>query len=149
MLEVVNLPWQPVAVIFVLAIIDYFTGFAQSIVNDCFDSGKMRRGLWHKGSYAIVLIVCVCVDYLCQFFDMGFNFGGACFYFACLWLAVTEVGSILENLVLINPKLADNAFMMIFSKRERDDMQKTAEMNLEDLDELLLAAYGDLRDGVK
>ena len=47
---------------------------------------------------------------------------------------ITETGSILENLGLINPDLADNSFMRIFDRREEAD-QITQPLPMIDLDD--------------
>lgn len=118
--------YQPLLVFFALVIIDYVVGTIAHTVNEGFSSTKMREGLLHKFAYFVVLGVCLLVQYMLNYYDLPFVYGDACFSLALVWICVTEVGSILENVVLLNPDLADLTFMRIFDRRE--EASKTAEM---------------------
>ena len=87
-------------------------------MRDGFSSTKMREGLVHKFAYVVVLGVCLIIQALLNYYELPYYYGDACFSLAFVWICVTEVGSILENVVLLNPDLADRSFLHIFDKRE-------------------------------
>lgn len=97
--------------------LDIVSGLAKAILVDGFDSKKMREGLGHKFTYIIALALAALIEYGSIYLDFGFQLTmlqPAVMVYICL----TEVGSILENIVTINPALSDNAFLNIFRKKE-------------------------------
>ena len=111
--------FEPLILIIALVIIDYTTGIISSIVNKCFDSSKMRMGLLHKLSYAVALVVALIVQQLGNYYELGFIYSDTMLTLVIIWIIITEVGSILENIVSINPSLSDNNFLSIFDRREK------------------------------
>lgn len=116
----------------ILSVIDYGVGSLAHTLAEGFQSSKMREGLVHKFTYLVVIIVCVIVTQLGKFLDLPYIYGTALEVLAATWIAVTEIGSILENLVLLNPELGDKTFLRIFDKRAKDDTAKTAEPPIPD-----------------
>lgn len=97
--------------------LDIVSGLAKAILVDGFDSIKMREGLGHKFTYIIALALAALIEYGSIYLDFGFQLTmlqPAVMVYICL----TEIGSILENIVTINPALSDNAFLNIFRKKE-------------------------------
>lgn len=113
--------WEPFVLILALIIIDYVLGIMGAVITKTFSSSKMRLGLWHKCTYIIVMFVAIIIERLAFYYDIGLVSATGFFCLVCGWIIITELGSILENLVVINPKFADNAFMSIFAKREEID----------------------------
>lgn len=111
--------FEPLILVIALVIIDYTTGIISSIVNKCFDSSKMRMGLLHKLSYAVAIAVALIVQQLGHYYELGFIYSDAMLTLVIIWIIITEVGSILENIVIINPSLSDNNFLSIFDRREK------------------------------
>lgn len=116
----INVQLEPLMLILALIVIDYILGIIGAIVNDDFSSTKMRQGLFHKMAYLVILIVALIVQRLGEFYDLGIAFTAAVYGLVCTWIIITEIGSILENLTVINPKFADNDFMKIFAKTENN-----------------------------
>lgn len=108
-------------VILALVCIDYVSGIIGGCMTEGFDSKKMREGLLHKLTYFIAIAVCMCIEYLSTYMELGFVFGSGLTVMACVWIVVTEVGSILENICKINPELSDNSFMKLFSVVSDDE----------------------------
>lgn len=121
--------FEPLLFLFLLVIIDYLVGTIAHSVREGFNSTKMREGLLHKFAYFVVLMVCVIIQGLLKYYDLPFVYGEACFGLAFVWICVTEVGSILENAVLLNPDLKDVSFMRIFDKRKKEDEGDDAKGN--------------------
>lgn len=109
--------WQLCALMGGLILLDYITGIVAGTLTDGFSSGKMREGLWHKASYVCVIALSVMLDASCNLLDLGISLGGLTIG-VCSWIGITEVGSILENLVKINPELGNNAFMGLFKSQK-------------------------------
>ena len=97
---------------FALIIIDYLTGIAKAIKNKDVSSEKMREGLWHKASYLIVLILAEIIEHGQHVVDMGFTM--PILIPACVYIVVTELASILENLGEINPELQNSPILQLF-----------------------------------
>lgn len=131
----IDLNWSVLLVILVLISIDYVTGIIGAVTTDTFTSEKMRRGLWHKLSYIIALIVAYCVDYLCAFMELGYIYGASLIVLVMVWIVITEVGSILENLCVINPNFGTNAFMRIFMREAQDKEMLPVEGIVEEIPE--------------
>lgn len=112
------------ALLFIL--FDIVTGYAQAIANRCIDSSKMRKGFWHKLAIIIVLIVANVID---AGLNMGFNAGNMgisapIFEVACGYVVVMELTSILENVKLMNPELADTKLLRLFNAHDSGDEPK-------------------------
>jgi len=107
-----------VFIVCVMALVaaDWLTGTVAGTMRNGFSSTKMREGLVHKMTYVLSIGLCELIDFMSAYADMGFNVSGLA-YAACTWIAVTEIGSILENLVIMNPELGRNGFMKLFEKR--------------------------------
>lgn len=119
--------FEPMLLLLLLVIIDYIVGTIGHTMREGFSSAKMREGLVHKFAYVVVLGVCLIIQALLNYYDLPYYYGDACFSLAFVWICVAEVGSILENVVLLNPDLADNSFLHIFDKRDMSE-QKTKEL---------------------
>lgn len=103
------------ALLFIL--FDVITGYAQAIANRCIDSGKMRRGFWHKVAIILVLLLADIID---AGLNMGLGMGSAgiaapIFEVACGYVVVMELTSILENIKLLNPELAGSKLLKLFN----------------------------------
>ena len=110
--------FEPMLLLLLLVIIDYIVGTIGHTMREGFSSASMREGLVHKFAYVVVLGVCLIIQALLNYYDLPYCYGDACFSLAFVWICVAEVGSILENVVLLNPDLADNSFLHIFDKRD-------------------------------
>lgn len=80
----------------------------------------MRQGLWHK-SAEIGLIVCM---YLVQTFpDYDINVGLPSGGLTCAYIALMEIGSIIENIGNCNPELK-NTELWTLLKGNSDDSKR-------------------------
>ena len=107
--------WCTIAVTFFI-VTDYVTGVAKAIMRDNLSSKKMREGLGHKFAYSILVLVAWFIDKVNLHIDLGLpvsvfvcTVGGVC---------LIELTSILENITVINPELADAPFMQIFAQND-------------------------------
>lgn len=106
---------------FALIVLDYITGLAKAIKAKDISSEKMREGLWHKASYLIVLILAEIIEHGQHVVDMGFTV--PIIIPACVYIVITEVASILENLGEINPELQDSPVLQLFRSNKSEVKQ--------------------------
>lgn len=94
-----------ISIVVVLAFIglDVASGLVKAVATTGFDSSVMREGFFHKLGELLSVALCVVVDgglpRLAVPVDVDFS--AAC----CVYLAIMEIGSILENIGAINPEL--------------------------------------------
>lgn len=122
--------WHPIAVITVLMVLDILTGFGGAAKDSTVESGKMREGLWHKaGFYGLVALAAVwevgSVWLNAEVSGIGVSVPqipavGA----VCTFVAATEVVSILENLCVLNPDIAE---LPVIKRLKPHDPEKAAE----------------------
>lgn len=118
--------WHVYVLIFVLIVIDYVLGVIGAGINKTFSSSVMRQGLVHKFTYLVAIVIAEIIVLLSGYLDLGFDFADGIVGLVCVWISLAEIGSILENIVKINPKLGENGFLQIFSNsqtRRKDDVK--------------------------
>lgn len=98
----------------VIIALDIIVGLVKAFSTEGFNSTKMREGLYHKFTYIAALALAALIEYGSIYLDFGFTLT-VLQPAVIVYVVLTECGSILENLTVINPELADNAFMNIFS----------------------------------
>ena len=123
MLEV----FEPLILLFILVAMDFATGVIGAICNGVYNSSKMRQGLLHALTYVFAIALAIILQEISKFYDLGLVYTTALYALVYIWIVLTETGSILENLVKINPALADNKFMSIFTNQAKDEQIKIIE----------------------
>lgn len=126
--------WQPIGLLLCLMVVDYIMGTIGHTMREGFQSARQREGLLHKLTYAVALVVCVIVEQIMSYIDLPMIYAGLMFSLCYVWIALTEIGSILENLLLINPDLGDKNFLKIFDRRSQDE-QPTQPLPVIEVDE--------------
>lgn len=108
-----------------MMLFDMVTGIAQAIFNCSFKSSTMRRGLCHKATLSLIIMLVICIEILSSHI-VGLNFGGITIYVVCGAIIGMEFASILENLKQAYPELADTPIMKIFEHAnvDTDDITK-------------------------
>ncbi len=107
-----NIPWVIIVIACSFMLLDIVTGFVQAIINKCVDSTKMKQGLWHKCGFILAIAFgCLC-EYTMNYIDLGFTIPIQ--NAVCVFIILTEIVSILENLCKISPELSNVKFMSIF-----------------------------------
>lgn len=107
-------------IIGLLMAVDIISGLIKGFLVDGFDSTKMRNGIGHKMTYIIALSLAALIEYGSIYLDFGYTIS-ALQPAVAVYISLTEVGSVLENIVAVNPDLADKKFMAIFDKRNGKD----------------------------
>lgn len=99
-------------VVLALIILDYVTGLAKAIVAKNVSSEKMRLGLWHKASLIVIIVLAEILERAQAIIDFGYTV--PLIIPACVYIALMEITSILENLSKINPELQNTALLQLF-----------------------------------
>lgn len=100
------------AVTAALIILDIATGIAKAAMGKTLSSGAMRQGLYHKAAFVGVIILAIICDGATGHMDLGFSIQLA--PAACVYICLTEIASIIENLGEINPELKDSKLLQLF-----------------------------------
>lgn len=110
-----------IAAVMLLTLVDVSFGVVGALVRHEFSSKTMRAGIGHKSASFGMMIVGDIVDgTLMGGLDLGF--ASPVLVAICGYLAIMEIGSVLETLARLNPDLADSpAFRLLKSVTEHDD----------------------------
>ena len=99
---------------------DVVTGYAQAVANHTVDSKIMKSGFWHKLALVFAMLAAGMAD-MAAMVEIDLGFALPIFECACGYVMLMELTSILENVKLMNPQLADSAIMKLLNpKREGD-----------------------------
>ena len=94
--------------------LDMITGVIKAFKEKNYCSSVMREGLFHKSGSILCVAFGVLVDYAQNFLDLGVSVPVA--LSICAYICVMEIGSIIENVVTINPKIMPEKIKSYFVK---------------------------------
>lgn len=86
-------------------------------------------------SYVLAIALTLVIEEISRYYDLGYVYATALYSLVYIWIVVTEVCSILENLVKINPALGDNSFMRIFANQAKEIEQKKTDKKVEKIED--------------
>lgn len=111
-----------IGIVFLLVLIDYITGVINAIMHGELSSKKMREGLGHKLTYLVVICVALIVEHGSDYINLGIEL--PVFIPVCASICLTEITSIIENCVKINPELSISNILDIFNVNEKENNSK-------------------------
>lgn len=111
-----------IGIVFLLVLIDYVTGVVNAIMHGELSSEKMRQGLGHKFAYLVIICVALIVEYGSDYINLGIDL--PVFTPVCAGICLTEITSIVENCVKINPELSSSNILNIFNINEKENNDK-------------------------
>ena len=85
----------------VFIVVDILSGLLKALYNKAFKSSVMRNGLFHKAGEILVLGLLYLVEI--ESAAMGMDTGLPLFKTGCGYVALMEIGSIIENLKTFTP----------------------------------------------
>lgn len=96
-----------IILVFILIVLDVISGIAAAFMKKTIDSTVMRRGLWHKASYILVILLASALEWAVSVGgpDLGIGIDIPIIVPTCIYLGLTEISSIGENLSQIDPSL--------------------------------------------
>ena len=97
-------------------VLDLITGTIKAFAEHNFSSSVMREGLFHKVGSMLCVALGLYADYAQQYIDLGVTIpiSGA----ICAYIALMEIGSIVENLARINPEIVPEKIRKYFQGLE-------------------------------
>lgn len=111
------------AIILLFIAFDIITGLLKAFATQAYSSSVMRTGLYHKLGEVLAFIFGVACDILFPYIGVKIpvSLAGA----ICIYISFMEVGSVIENIAVINPDLA-KYLHKIFAKIEKPpDVEET------------------------
>lgn len=109
-------------VTFIFILLDFFTGFVAAVKNKEVSSKVLREGLYHKGGFILLAVLATLIEH-----TQGFFFADIIPVVipCCVYIVVTEITSILENICKLNPEILPEKLQEIFGQftgdRKKDE----------------------------
>lgn len=104
-----------IIIVAALIIGDIVSGLLAAIATKSIASTKMRNGLWHKSAYILVIALAGLIEWGASkgvFFGIDVPVLAA----TCVYIGLTEITSIIENIAIINPELKDTPLLSLFKR---------------------------------
>lgn len=119
-MEGFNIDWFVVVSALLFVCFDFLTGIIKAIVNKNVSSTIMREGLLHKSAFVLVIVLAIMCEAAMEHLDLGIAV--PLLAPVCVYIILTEVASILENIAEINPELKCSKMFALFpsAKEEKD-----------------------------
>ena len=73
----------------------------------------MRDGLWHKCGFILTILLAALIEWSMQYVDLGFTL--PLFVPVCVFIMLTEIVSIFENICALSPELAGTKLAQLFN----------------------------------
>ncbi|MCI9129988.1 MAG: phage holin family protein [Eggerthellaceae bacterium] len=108
----------------VMIVLDVVFGFAGAIKQKDVQSSKLRDGLWHKAGFVGLIALAYVIQYTAQHAELGFDVPSV--MAVCVYVIVTEIVSVFENLCVLNPNLVDSPLGAIFRKTPKVEAAELA-----------------------
>lgn len=111
----------PFLVVCGFMLFDWVTGLGKAFATDTYNSTKMREGLWHKAAIASVMVLAYALETATGMMDftvVGWEVGTTLPVSGVVgaYIVLMEAGSVVENVVAMNPELGGKAFWRYFGK---------------------------------
>lgn len=108
----VDINWVLVGITCAFIVLDFLTGISKAIMQKNVSSTVMREGLFHKLAFVLAIVLGIMCEVAMTQVDLGFTIPLTAT--VCGYIILTEVASILENMVALNPELKDSKILSIF-----------------------------------
>lgn len=95
-------------------LLDLVTGLIKAFKKKEYNSTTMREGLFHKAGSILIIVFGVLVDYAQNFLELGVSIPVA--LAICAYIVLMEIGSIIENICMINPQIMPDKIKAYFHK---------------------------------
>lgn len=101
----------------VMMVLDVIAGFAGAIKYKDVQSNKLRDGLWHKAGFVGLIALAYVIQYAAVHADLGFEVPSV--MAVCVYVIVTEIVSVFENLCVLNPTLVNSPLGALFAHADK------------------------------
>lgn len=99
--------------------VDIISGVLKAFTTKSWNSSIMRQGLFHKMGFILIIVLALLCDYGQVYLDLGFAIPIT--KPVLIYIIVTEIGSIIENVSFINPELVPDKLKAFFIKANKED----------------------------
>lgn len=103
-------------------LLDLVTGITKGFMKKEFSSSVMREGLFHKLGSVLCIVFAILVDYAQGIIDLGVTIPVV--PAVCSYIILMEIGSIIENICLINPEFMPDKLRSYFAKLSGGEMNE-------------------------
>lgn len=119
-MEGFDVDWYAVISALLFVCFDFLTGIIKAVKNKNISSSIMREGLLHKCAFVLVIILAIMCEAAMAHLDLGIMV--PLIAPVCVYIVLTEIASILENISEIDPELKGSKLFTLFtsSKEEND-----------------------------
>ena len=98
----------------IFILLDMITGHVKAFKEKNYTSSIMREGLFHKCGSILCVVFASLVDYAQTVVDLGLKVPVT--IPVCIYIITMEIGSIIENVVTINPQIMPEKLKAYFQK---------------------------------
>ena len=99
--------------------LDMITGLVKAFKKKEYTSSVMREGLFHKIGSVICVVFASLVDFAQGYLDLGVSVPVTAA--VCGYIVMMEIGSIIENVAIINPNILPKKMKSFFQKLSDPD----------------------------
>lgn len=116
--EISGVSWYGFAIVCGLVVADFVLGVARAFVQGGYRSSELCRGLARKGAFIAVMLLAAYLEWGATVWPPISALATLPLFDAvAVGVAMIELSSIVENIVAINPDLADAPFWSHFSSK--------------------------------
>lgn len=101
----------------VFIVMDIVSGLIKGLYQKALSSEKLREGAFHKIGFILVIVLAWVCESAVLHLDLGFD--APLVVPVCTYIALTEIVSIMENIIVINPQLKESKIFDLFEGREK------------------------------
>lgn len=116
---------------FAFILMDFITGIIKAFSSKSYNSSLMREGLFHKAGSLLVIVFGALVDYAQGFMDLEISIPIASSL--CIYICLMEIGSIIENVCVINPRIIPDKIQSYFHKLTEGKIETEKDVDLIDI----------------
>lgn len=102
------------ALTFGFIVLDFLTGIVKAVAKKEYSSSIMREGLVHKSGAILCVGLGALCEYAVKYIDLGVNVPIASAI--CTYIILMEIGSVIENIGIINPSIIPKDIKKFFIK---------------------------------
>lgn len=126
-----------IILVFILIILDVISGIAAAFMKKTIDSSVMRRGMWHKASYLLVILLASTLEWAVSAGGpaLGIGLDLPIVVPTCIYLGLTEISSIGENLSTIDPSLRSAPVFSVLGRVKPPEDNKEQEETTQEEEE--------------
>ena len=125
-----------IILVFILIVLDVISGIAAAFMKKAIDPSVMRRGLLHKASYVLVILLAGTLEWAVSVGGpaLGVGLDLPILVPTCIYLGLTEISSIGENLSQIDPSLRSAPVFSVLGrvKPTEDNKEQEESINKEE-----------------